>query len=58
MTGPKKFTDENSKPAIYAFDGDVYDGFDVKTLDTKAVDFAQNHVRILRAYMALCAPWI
>ena len=33
----KKFTAENSKPAIYAFDGDVYDGFDVKTLNAKDV---------------------
>ena len=43
----KKFTEENSKPAIYAFDGDVYDGFDVKTLDAKSVQFAQDHIRIL-----------
>jgi cytoplasmic iron level regulating protein YaaA (DUF328/UPF0246 family) len=39
----KKFTVENSKPAIYAFDGDVYDGFDVKTLNAKAVSY--THLR-------------
>jgi uncharacterized protein len=52
----KKFTDQNSKPAIYAFDGDVYDGFDVKTLNTKAVDFAQEHIRILSGLYGALRP--
>lgn len=52
----KKFTEENSKPAIYAFDGDVYDGFDVKTLDTKALDFAQDHLRILSGLYGALRP--
>ena len=52
----KKFTEENSKPAIYAFDGDVYDGFDVKSLNAKAVDFAQQHVRILSGLYGVLRP--
>ena len=52
----KKFTDANSKPAIYAFDGDVYDGFDVKTLNPKAMDFAQDHVRILSGLYGALRP--
>ena len=52
----KKFTDENSKPAIYAFDGDVYDGFDVNTLNAKAIDFAQDHVRILSGLYGALRP--
>lgn len=52
----KKFTDENSKPAIYAFDGDVYDGFDVKSLNTKAIEFAQKHVRILSGLYGTLRP--
>ena len=52
----KKFTDANSKPAIYAFDGDVYDGFDVKTLDAKAVAFAQEHIRILSGLYGALRP--
>lgn len=52
----KKFTDENSKPAIYAFDGDVYDGFDVNTLNSKAIDFAQDHVRILSGLYGALRP--
>jgi len=52
----KKFTDANSKPAIYAFDGDVYDGFDVKTLNSKAIDFAQGHLRILSGLYGALRP--
>ena len=52
----KKFTTENSKPAIYAFDGDVYDGFDVKSLNAKALDFAQDHVRILSGLYGVLRP--
>lgn len=52
----KKFTEENSKPAIYAFDGDVYDGFDVKSLPTKALDFAQDHIRILSGLYGALRP--
>ncbi|WP_114636956.1 peroxide stress protein YaaA [Polynucleobacter necessarius] len=52
----KKFTDENSKPAIYAFDGGVYDGFDVKTLNSKSLEFAQNHIRILSGLYGALRP--
>jgi len=52
----KKFTEENSKPAIYAFNGDVYDGFDVNTLNAKAVDFAQDHIRILSGLYGALRP--
>ena len=52
----KKFTEENSKPAIYAFNGDVYEGFDVQTLSAKALDFAQNHLRILSGLYGALRP--
>ena len=52
----RKFTEENSKPAIYAFDGDVYDGFDVKSLDAKSVQFAQDHIRILSGLYGALKP--
>ena len=52
----KKFTEENSKPAIFAFDGDVYDGFDVKTLNPKSLEFAQNHIRILSGLYGALRP--
>lgn len=50
------FTLDNAKPAIYAFRGDTYVGFDVDTLDAKAVAFAQEHVRILSGLYGLLRP--
>ena len=52
----KKCTPENSKPAIYAFDGDVYAGFDVKTLNARSLDFAQEHLRILSGLYGALRP--
>jgi cytoplasmic iron level regulating protein YaaA (DUF328/UPF0246 family) len=52
----KTFSEINSKPAIYAFDGDVYDGFDVKSLNAKAIDFAQDHIRILSGLYGALRP--
>lgn len=52
----KNFTEENSRPAIYAFNGDVYDGFDVRTLNAKALDFAQGHLRILSGLYGALRP--
>lgn len=51
-----KFTEKNSKPAIFAFNGDVYEGFDASTLNAKAIDFAQDHVRILSGLYGLLRP--
>lgn len=50
------FTPENARPAIYAFNGDVYTGFDVKTLDAETVAFAQDHVRILSGLYGVLRP--
>lgn len=50
------FTPENARPALYAFNGDVYTGFDVKTLDAETVNFAQDHVRILSGLYGVLRP--
>lgn len=50
------FTIDNAKPAIFAFRGDTYIGFDVDTLDAKALAFAQEHVRILSGLYGLLRP--
>ena len=50
------FTIENSKPAIFAFRGDTYVGFDVDTLDAKSLAFAQDRVRILSGLYGLLRP--
>lgn len=52
----RPFTRENAKPAIYAFNGDVYLGFDVGSLDQAAIAFAQSHVRILSGLYGVLRP--
>jgi hypothetical protein len=44
------------RPAIYAFAGDVYAGFEVHSLDEEAVLYAQGHVRILSGLYGLLRP--
>jgi len=50
------FNDNNAKPAIYIFSGDVYTGFDARSLKDKAIAFAQNHIRILSGLYGLLRP--
>ena len=50
------FADQPERPAIYAFAGDVYLGFEVRSLDPAAVDYAQDHVRILSGLYGLLRP--
>src|SRR5689334_6706753 len=45
-----------TRPAIYAFAGDVYQGFDAASLDAKAIAFAQDHVAILSGLYGLLRP--
>ena len=52
----RDFADAPERPAIHAFDGDVYTGFDVATLDEAGVDFAQDHLRILSGLYGLLRP--
>lgn len=44
------------RPALYAFAGDVYAGFEVRSLDEEAVLFAQDHLRILSGLYGLLRP--
>ena len=50
------FTPENAKQAVLAFDGDVYDGLNAKTLSADDLDFAQQHVRILSGLYGILKP--
>ncbi|MFG6429034.1 peroxide stress protein YaaA [Roseateles sp. LYH14W] len=51
-----RFTDHNSKPAVLAFNGDVYDGLDAKTLSTDDIAWAQAHVRMLSGLYGILRP--
>lgn len=52
----KSFGELPERPAIYAFAGDVYAGFEVHSLDEDAVLFAQDHLRILSGLYGLLRP--
>ena len=52
----RDFADAPERPAIYAFAGDVYVGFDVHSLDEGQVGFAQDHVRLLSGLYGLLRP--
>jgi uncharacterized protein len=44
------------RPALLAFKGDVYQGLDANTLDSRELDYAQKHVRILSGLYGLLRP--
>jgi hypothetical protein len=50
------FDDDNSKPAVLAFDGDVYDGLDAKSLAPTDLAWAQRHVAILSGLYGVLRP--
>ena len=52
----RDFPEAEERPALYAFAGDVYAGFEVRSLDPDAVAFAQDHVRILSGLYGLLRP--
>ena len=50
------FVEQPERPALFAFAGDVYTGFEAKTLDEPGVEFAQGHVRMLSGLYGLLRP--
>jgi len=52
----KKFTAKNSKQAVLAFNGDVYEGLNAKTLSPAQLDWAQDHVCILSGLYGVLRP--
>ncbi|PWH81767.1 peroxide stress protein YaaA [Algibacter marinivivus] len=50
------FTPENARPAVYAFNGDVYRGLDAYTIPQEKVETLQNTVRILSGLYGVLKP--
>ncbi|TLU66870.1 peroxide stress protein YaaA [Thalassotalea litorea] len=50
------FTADNARPAVLAFNGDVYTGLDAKTFDQQDLEFAQNNLRILSGLYGVLRP--
>lgn len=51
-----KFSAKNAKQAVLAFNGDVYDGLDAKTLSASELAWAQAHVCILSGLYGVLRP--
>jgi cytoplasmic iron level regulating protein YaaA (DUF328/UPF0246 family) len=51
-----KFTAKNSKQAVLAFNGDVYEGLDAKSLKPQDLAWAQDHVAILSGLYGVLRP--
>ena len=50
------FTESNSKQAILAFKGDVYQGLDAESLSVSDLNWAQDNVRILSGLYGILKP--
>ena len=50
------FSPENARPAVYAFDGDVYSGLDAYSLSADKIPALQSQLRILSGLYGLLNP--
>lgn len=50
------FFDQPERAAIFAYNGDVYTGLEAQSLLPEALDFAQDHLRILSGLYGLLRP--
>lgn len=50
------FTTKNARPAVYAFNGDVYAGLDAYTIPVKKLEQLQDKLRILSGLYGLLKP--
>ncbi|MCC5854550.1 MAG: peroxide stress protein YaaA [Idiomarina sp.] len=51
-----EFNEQNSKQAVFAFNGDVYTGLDAASLPASTWDYGQRHMRILSGLYGLLRP--
>ena len=51
-----KFTQRNSRQAVLAFDGDVYDGLQARAMPWPDLEWAQQHLRILSGLYGVLRP--
>lgn len=52
----RRFTARNSKPAVLAFNGDVYDGLQAATLGADDLAWANDHISILSGLYGVLRP--
>jgi cytoplasmic iron level regulating protein YaaA (DUF328/UPF0246 family) len=51
-----RFTEANSRPAVLAFNGDVYEGLQAGSLSLEQMQWAQQHVAILSGLYGVLRP--
>ena len=52
----KGFDSEISKQAIFAFDGEVFNGINIESINTDGLEYLQNNLRILSGQYGLLKP--
>lgn len=52
----RPFTTKNARPAAFTFNGEVYRGLEVRTLNGDDLRFAQHHLRILSGLYGVLRP--
>ncbi|WP_444892389.1 peroxide stress protein YaaA [Microbulbifer sp. TRSA001] len=52
----RPFTDNNARPALLAFKGDVYTGLEAETMGKRDFAYAQKHLRMLSGLYGLLRP--
>ena len=52
----RPFNKKNSKHAVHAFKGDVYNGLEADSMTDKQLDYAQDHLRILSGLYGVLRP--
>ena len=52
----EKHDKANSRPAVYAFAGDVYTGLDAYDIPVEKIDFLQDSLRILSGFYGILRP--
>ena len=50
-------TEEETRPALFAFDGDVYKGLDALTLNEGQLESARDRIRILSGLYGMLRPF-
>lgn len=51
-----RFTAKNSRQAVFAFNGDVYDGLQARAMPAEHLEWMQGHVRILSGLYGVLRP--
>ncbi len=52
----QEFNDQTSKAALYAYKGDVYDGFELNQYKDAEINFANDHLRIISGLYGILKP--